>query len=340
MASLLAKQGKEVHVYEDHDCIGEPVQCTGIISHELKNILPISKKYLVNKISQAKIYSPNGKFVHVRFKEPDYIVNRTKFDSYLGERAMKAGATYHFNHRYKGNEGKKMKVNDTTIKTDMLIGADGPFSRVAKSNGMWCNRQIVTGNQFTLKVSCDPKLVEFWVGIGMFGWLVPENDRVARVGIVSYDNPALYLKKLLSMRCPKYKLISKEPGAIPLYNPKQILQKDFVSLIGDAATQVKATSFGGIVHHLKAGEVFAKGPENYQKNCRREVGRDLYLSLLMRRAMDKFSPEEYNELIEYFQKPRLKTVLETKSRDYPTKFALELLLKEPRLLKYGWKALF
>ena len=225
-----------------------------------------------------------------------------------------------------------MKINDTIIETDMLVGADGPFSRVAKANDMWCDRKFVTGNQVTAEVECDPTLVEFWVGIGLFGWLVPENEHVARIGIVSYNNPAEDLQRLLNMRCPNPKILSKEPGAIPVYNPKQILQKDHVYLIGDAATQVKATSFGGIIHGMKAAEVLAQDPTQYQKNCRKEVGKDLRLSLLMRNAMDKFSEKDYNELVAFFNKEKLKTVLETKSRDYPSKFLFDLLRAEPRLL--------
>ncbi len=340
LAYLLAKKNHTVHVYEDHKVIGAPIQCTGIITPELEKIIPLKKSFLTNKINQAKIYSPNGNSLHVRFAKEDFIVNRTKFDSHLADMARKAGAEYHLGKRFHENQGKKMKIGEEFIQTDILVGADGPFSRVAKSNNMWCDRKFVTGNQFTVEVDCEPKLVEFWLGIGLFGWLVPENESVARVGIVSYDQPDLYLQKLIDKRCPGAKILSKEPGAIPIYNPKQTLQKDFVYLIGDAATQVKATSYGGIVHGMKAAEVLSRDIKHYQKNCRREVGKDLYLSLLIRKAMDRFSEKNYNELVALFSQEKLKQVLETKSRDYPTKFILDLLVAEPRLLKFGKKLLF
>ncbi len=340
LAYLLAKQNQDVHVYEDHKVIGAPIQCTGIITPELEKIIPIQKSFLTNTINQAKIYSPNGNSLHVTFAKEDIIVNRTKFDAHLGEMAEKAGAKYYLGNRFHENQGKKMKIGEQFIKTDILVGADGPFSRVAKSNDMWCDRKFVIGNQFTLEVDCDPKLVEFWLGIGLFGWLVPENESVARVGIVSYDQPDKYLQKLIDRRCHGAKILSKEPGAIPVYNPKQTLQKDFVYLIGDAATQVKSTSYGGIVHGMKAAQVLARDMENYQKNCRKEVGKDLYLSLLLRKGMDRFSEEDYNELVQMFTQDKLKKVLETKSRDYPTQFILDLLVAQPKLLKFGRKLLF
>ena len=340
LAFLLAKQSHDVHVYEDHKVIGTPVQCTGIITPELEKIIPVKKSFLTNKINQAQIYAPNGSSLHVRFKKDDIIVDRTLFDSHLASLAEKAGAQYHLGQRFIENKGKKMKIGEKFIETDILIGADGPFSRVAKTNGMWCDRKFVTGNQVTVEVDCEPKLVEFWLGIGLFGWLVPENDSVARVGIISYDQPDIYLKKLLDKRCPSAKVLHREPGAIPIYNPKQILQKDFVYLIGDAATQVKATSYGGIVHGMKAAQILARDMQHYQKNCRKEVGRDLYLSLLIRKAMDRFSEKDYNALVELFTQEKLKRVLETKSRDYPTKFLLDLILVEPRLLAFTRKFLF
>ncbi len=67
LAYLLSKKGEEVNVYEEHKDIGQPVQCTGIISHELKNILPVKKEFLVNTVDKAKIYSPDGNSMLVKF---------------------------------------------------------------------------------------------------------------------------------------------------------------------------------------------------------------------------------------------------------------------------------
>ena len=337
IAYLLAKKGNEVNVYEEHLKIGSPVQCTGIVTSEIEKIISIKKEFLVNKINQAIIYSPDGNSIQFKFNKPDLIISREKFDQYLADRAMKAGAKYHLGSRYLGNDGKKLKINDKIVATDYLIGADGPFSRVARSNGMYEGRKFVYGDQFTVKTKCEKSLVEFWLGYGMFSWLVPEDEYTARVGVVAYQHPDKHLKKLMDKRCPKTKILSREPGAIPLYNPKQVIQKNNVYLVGDAATQVKATSFGGLVHGLEAAEILAKDMKNYQKNCRKKVGRELYLSLLIRRALDNFKEEDYNQLVRMFNKNKLKKVLETKSRDYPTRFIVDLLVAEPRLLKFVTK---
>jgi digeranylgeranylglycerophospholipid reductase len=340
-AYLLAKQGKDVQVFEDHAVIGSPIQCTGILTHEIEKHLPMKGDFVVNKVNSVKIYAPNGKHAtHVKFKKPDYIVCRTKFDQYIARLAQEQGAKYYLKHRYKSNQSQKIKVNDKILPTDLIIGADGPHSSVAKNNNMYGNRKFCIGNQVVVKTKCDPQKMEVWVGHGMFSWFVPESDTHARVGLCSYDKPEEHLKKLLKTRCPDAPIVAKQPGHIPIYNPKQILQKNNVFLIGDAATQVKATTYGGIVLGMKAAKVLAKDNTKYQKNFKKEVGRDLYLSLLMRKILDKFSIEEFNELVQIFSQDKLRNILETKSRDYPTKFVLELLIKEPRLLKYSKKLLF
>ena len=39
LGGLLAKNGKEVKIYEEHDSIGKPLHCTGIITEELGKIV-------------------------------------------------------------------------------------------------------------------------------------------------------------------------------------------------------------------------------------------------------------------------------------------------------------
>ncbi|MBS3162353.1 NAD(P)/FAD-dependent oxidoreductase [Candidatus Woesearchaeota archaeon] len=337
LAYLLAKKNYEVQVFEEHKEIGSPVQCTGIITHELQDFVPVDKSFLINKINRAKIYSPNGNSILVKFKKSDFVIDRIKFDQYLAELAKSHGAKYHLGSKYESNDDKQIIVNGVRIKTDKIIGADGPFSKVAKNNGLWCDRKFVTGHQFTVKTKCEKDLVEFWLGIGMFGWLVPVDENTARIGVVAHKNPTTHLNKLISKRCPNAKIISQETGLIPIFNPKQILQRGNVSIVGDAATQVKATSFGGIIHGLKAAKLLSENYTKYPELCKKQVNRDLYVSLLIRRALDKFSAKDYNDLIVLCSNPKVKKILETKSRDYPTKFAFGIILAQPRLLKFLFK---
>ena len=99
LASKLAKNGLNVDVYEDHKKIGIPVACTGILTNYLKDLIKIDDNWIVNKINQTEVYSPDGNFVSIKLKK-NYVVDRTLFDSSLAEIAESNGANYHKGFRF------------------------------------------------------------------------------------------------------------------------------------------------------------------------------------------------------------------------------------------------
>jgi len=339
LAYQLAKQGKEVRVIEEHKEVGKPVQCTGIVTSEFAKIIKLDESFVVNKVSRAKIFSPNKNFIEVKLKNKNLILDRTKLDFFLHNLAKNEGVEYILGKRFNGNEGKKLKIGDEVLETDYLIGADGPMSTVARSNGLYDDRKFVVGSQVRVNGEFEKDLVEFYLGVGSFGWVVPESEKIARIGVVAYKNPQEHLQKLLDLT-KQDDIIDRQGGFIPLYNPKQVLQKDNILLVGDAATQVKGTTFGGLVPGLMASEVLAKDIDNYGKNVKKKLNKDLYLNLMIRKVMDRFTEKDYNDLLKMFMKDRVKKVIEETDRDFPSKFLLKLLMKEPRLLKFSKKLLY
>jgi digeranylgeranylglycerophospholipid reductase len=340
LAYLFSKQGKEVRVIEEHKEIGKPVQCAGIVTSEFEKIVKPTNKFLINKIKRAKIYSTKKNFIEMKLQKENLIIDRTKLDFYLHEMAQSNGAKYFLGERFEGNTKNKVKIGSNVLESDYIVGADGPFSTVAKHNDLLCNRKFVVGSQIRAKIECEKDLVEFYPGIGCFGWVIPENEEVARVGVVSYSKPNNDLNKLIDMRCKNCKVIDRQGGFIPIYNPKQVLKRGSVLLIGDAATQVKSTSFGGLVPGMIAANVMSKDINKYGSNARKRLHKDLYVGLLMRKIMDRFNEKEFDDFIKLFGKERLKRVLEDNDRDFPTKFMFKLALAEPRLLKYVKKLVF
>jgi digeranylgeranylglycerophospholipid reductase len=336
VSSLLAKKNFDVTVFEEHKSVGSPVQCTGIVTSELKNVVKVEKSCIVNEVKRVKINSPNKNSIDVKLGKKNLILCREKFDKSLYQRALDQGVKFKFNSKYKSGN-KRILVGKESVHVDHLVGCDGPNSSVAKENGMFGNRKFVVGSQVRAKVKCEDDLVEFWLGVGEFGWLVPEGDGTARIGVVAYKRPNAHLNTLLKGLDRKYKVLEKQGGLIPLYNPKQVLQKNNVSLVGDSATQVKATTFGGLVPGMMAAKLFVEDRKKYSENVKKELHRDLQLNLMIRKVMDKFSPKDYDELLRLFSRDKVKDVIETHDRDFPSKFLLKLLLREPRLLKFGHK---
>ncbi len=357
-AYLLARAGHDVSVFEEHKTIGEPVACTGVVTGDLMaERLQIPKKLIVNKIAKARIFAPNGRNIEVGLKN-DIIIDRAGFDMHIAGLAKKAGARFFLGHLFEKAErslnGKvaatikdKGKGNAIIVESDYLIGADGPASRVAKSSGLYAKRSFYAGIQVTIPLRHD-NIIDFYPSRNGIAWVVPENEETARVGIAAKKGANSYFREFLtSMLWQGFgkKIIGWQAGPIPLYNPFARTQSrdGRIILVGDAAAMVKASTLGGINQSLIAAEAAAEAigtGKDYQKIWKMKMGMDLYLSLIMRKAMERFSTNDYNKLIKIFAKEKNKQILEKFDRDEPSRFALRLLMNEPSLLLLARKAIF
>ena len=339
-AYLLAKAGKPTQIFEEHNKIGEPVQCTGIVSSSIKDILEIKKDVIINKIDKVKIFSPNNKFIELKLKNKNLVLDRKKFDNYLADLAVEQGAKIFLNYKFLDHKDNKIKLkceneNEILSKTNYLVGADGPLSKVAKSCNLFGKRRFMTGFQVRVKLK-NQNYVEFYPFIKNFAWIVPENDEVVRLGVASYSNVKEYFNYFLKLkRINRKNIIEKQAGLIPIYNPKIKTQKDNIFLVGDAAAQVKATTGGGIIQGLIGAECLAEAVINnkdYEKILKKRLTKELWLHLKIRQTLDKFKENDWNLLIYLFNKEKNRKILEGFDRDNLSKFFFKLLLKEPGLL--------
>ncbi|MEK6932752.1 MAG: NAD(P)/FAD-dependent oxidoreductase [Nanoarchaeota archaeon] len=338
LASMLAKDGKEVSLIEEHPEVGNPVQCTGILSSSSDALnVKIPEKLIVNKIKRVQLISPNQNSLTFNLKEPDLILDRKEFDKYLAEEAVKNGAKLLLQHRfvdYKENKLQLRHKGEITVKNfDALIGSDGPSSQVAKASNLYGNRRFWIARQCRAKIKCEKDLfkVHFNKDISpdFFGWVVPENDEVARIGIGAEKNSEHYFKKYLEMLNVK-EIIDYQAGLIPIYDPKPKRINKNVYLIGDAALQVKALSGGGIIKGMLAAEELYNSLTNnldYEMLWRKRMGMDLLLSLKMRNFLNKLSNKDYDSLVESFNENALTEF----NREFPKKSLIKVILKNPKL---------
>lgn len=342
LAYLLAKSGKEVSVFEEHSEIGKPVHCTGLITSSIEKLIPLKKELILNTITKVKVFSPNNSYLELNIL-PNYIIDRAKFDRYIAKLALSAGAKYFFNHQF--IDYKKPYIifkNRKAVKTNIIVGADGPVSKVAKSSGLYKNRKFVVGLQVRAKFKTKKDTIEFYLAKNYFGWIVPESNTIAKIGIVTSINPNLTFKDFMKKKAPKAEIIEHQSRLIPVYDSKIQTHKDSVYLVGDAATMVKATTYGGIIQGMIASEALANSllhNLDYERAWRKKLSKELYFHLIIRRTMDNFSEEDYNELLKLVQKKEIKKILQEHNRDDFSSFAFKLLIAEPKLLKFGFKIL-
>lgn len=260
-AELLARNGKNVLLIEEHEKIGLPCKCTGLVSWRAPEILKnLPKRLVVNKLERGKFYAPDGTNFVLKSKKTAYVLDRTGLDKFLFEQAVKAGAetkTEHFETFQYNNEYVKVKTIKGVYKTKILIGADGANSTVAKEANLPTPKNIYIGLQTTARGNFE-QFAELWFGKkvapNFFAWLVPENEEIARIGVGASISPKAYYEKFLQARLGRNG-IKPDVAGVMRFGVMKDTVADRVVLVGDAASMVKPLSGGGITYGLFGAQI-------------------------------------------------------------------------------------
>lgn len=339
-AYFLAKKGFEVHLFEEHPKAGLPVQCTGIVTKQLFKYIPKSKEFVINNFNKVQVIAPDNSYAEIPLEE--YLLDRTKLDNYILNKALDAGAQVHFNHKFLEFKNNKaiLKTKDRRISNhaNYFIGADGPNSKVAKESGLYHKRQFLIGMQARVRGHFSKNTFTTFFGNRIapkfFAWVVPESSTLARVGLATKKHTNHYFQYLLGAL--NFQPIEYQGGLIPIYNHKQKLKKDNIFLIGDAATLTKATTGGGLVTGLESARILAKCIAK-NKNYNREIKKlkfNLQIHKKLRNSLNNFKDTDYTKLIKLMQKKKIQNILKKENRDFPLQVLCKLTLAEPKLLSF------
>ncbi|HLC33322.1 MAG TPA: geranylgeranyl reductase family protein [Candidatus Nanoarchaeia archaeon] len=339
-AKALAQAGFSVDVFEEHVKIGSPIQCTGIVTSALFEFVEKNNEYITNELKGVRIIAPSGKTLEVPLHE--WVICREKFDSFLARKAQEHGARYHTSHKFKEIKENKavFQSNNKLIEKefDILIGADGPFSAVGRSAGLIKDRKYYIGSQATITGKFDPEWFLTFFGNcapGFFAWAVPEGPNRARVGVATKKKVYDYFE-LLRKRFDG-EIVERQAGPIPIYDGAKNVQKDNIYLVGDAAGVCKNTTGGGIITGMWSAKILADSllkNKDYSKALN-PLRRELWIHEKIRNALDQFTEKDYEQLVEFMSKPKVKRILETHPREYPSRFMLNLLFAQPKFLAFA-----
>lgn len=350
-AWTLARLGGEVAVLEEHKEIGLPSHCAGHVSlNGLKRLgLRLPQKIFENKIRGAVFYSPSCLEFRIRCSSPvTYVLNRELFDKHLAELAMKAGVQYFTGLRVNSLvlksgviagvsfSGKEVKE---TMASSVVIDAEGCSSVLLRKVGFQTLDRSMVVKAIQAEVNhvddTDADMVEVYVGEkyapGFFAWVIPKKNGSAKVGLATKaGDPREYLRRFMhkhpvaskKLRKSKITHLSMHPislgGAIPKTYANGLL------VVGDAASQVKPTTGGGIIFGLLcariAGEVAYEAIESkifsdkflsrYQLQWRKLIGFDLTVMLKLRKMLDRLSDDEMDKIINLCTKLGINKILE------------------------------
>jgi digeranylgeranylglycerophospholipid reductase len=347
-AYTAAKLGAEVLVCEEHEEIGVPKHCAGHlnISSLMRLGLRIPRGAVENEIRGAVFYSPSGKDFVLRCRAPvTYVVNRELFDKHLFDLAVKSGVQYRLKSRVRSllfDSGSVKGValkGEESVEANVVIDAEGCSSKLLKKTGLHGLKgsMMVRGIQAEVDgvEDVDEDMVEMYLGNkiapGFFAWIIPRNDGSAKVGLATATgNPHQYLRRFMekhpvaSQKLKKSRTINISLHPIPLAGPIPKTYSDGFLVVGDAASQVKPTTGGGVIFGLTcsraAGEVAYEAVKrqdfseaflsSYQFRWKRLVGFDLATMLRMRRMLDSMSDSRIDGMIDLCRRLGVDSVLE------------------------------
>ncbi len=351
-AYLFAQQGHTVEVFENHPRVGAPIQCTGILTAEFDKLNIPKDSFLVNTITDIEVFSPYNK-THVTQK--DYIVCRDKFDNYFADLAKGKGVTIHTSHSFtklkqtaqelSTTDKPTLIIKDTknnqekSITPDIVIAADGPLSPTAKAYEFYYKkRENYYGVQATVHGKFDPNTILTYFGNdvcpGLFAWVTPESNTTARIGLATKKDARKYFDKFMQQH--NFTASQMQAGTIPVYHPKQKLQYKNCYLVGDASGYVKATTLGGLVPALQQAQILVDSilnDKNYKTQLK-PITRQMKLHRKIHLTFNKFSDKDWDKLVSYVNKPKVRTVFETYTRDNPIPLVTHALFAEPRFLGF------
>jgi flavin-dependent dehydrogenase len=200
-----------------------------------------------------------------------------------------------------------LSTSGGSIGTKVVVGADGAASSTAAAYQFPVIKRFVYcyETEITNANVAHPDLVEVFFDNsmlpGFFGWIVPVDERTARVGL-GVNNPSQLTKSRHDFFLKKELVPYSSGDTIRDFNasiPARVrtaTQKGNVILIGDAAGQTKSTTGGGLVFGSlcakEAGESIAgyisDGKElDYERRWRSKYGFPLSMHRNLRRIVDK-----------------------------------------------------
>ena len=331
LAYELAKSNIKVCLIDKKKVIGLPLQCAGIVNKRIVDYNHIPDELILNKVKGAHLHTKNHSLTVSKDDYQALIIDRVAYDQYLYERAIENGVDSYLSSKaisiddLEGEVTFQNDSNEKTIKSKVIVGADGPLSMVSSHIGNDFNH--FCASQYLIRVDeiDDMSFVDLYAYGDLFPgfiWSIPAYKNILRVGLFSnhsYKEQREILDNFLrkEFKYSNYEVIERYKGKIPIYNRQMKLYKNRALLIGDAASQVKPTTGGGLLIGFEAvqmakesiincldsqgfddddKEILQNAFENYQKDFEKRFLNEFNIQFKVQKTLSTLSDDD----LDYF----------------------------------------
>lgn len=284
LAYLLTQHGLSVRVIEKA-IIPRYKTCGGGLTFKAIQNLPfdVNPTYEVKAAGGIIAYA-GCEMIRLELERPiAWLIMRDQFDHYLVQQTVQAGAVFSDGLTVKGYEtgGAGIKVHTTkgSLKSYLLVGADGVNSVVSRSAGLLTHRKMGIAIEAELAVP-DSVLQEqgayatfdFGALAYGYGWILPKRDHLsvgvyhARPGKAANIKQDLQNYIKMNPALNENKPISIRGHHIPLGGQKQRLNNGRVILVGDAANLADPWLGEGLYYAIKSSNIAANVIVEYFEN--------------------------------------------------------------------------
>lgn len=259
--------GLHVLVVERREQVGSPVRCAEYIPALLLGEVNMGREFVVQSVRSMRTILPGGEIVETR--APGYTIRRDLFDQILARRAEEAGAEIWLSSSAVAKSDDIVEVRRTNgiarVKAGIIIGADGPHSRVGRWIGS-VNRNLIPAIQVSVELTSPMQCTEVYFDreiYGGYGWLFPKGDRAnAGIGRKEKDgNPYSlrecldrFLRRMRKEEKIKAGISGNVAGWIPAERPR-VVTKGNILLAGDAAGHTHPITGAGVAQAVICGEM-------------------------------------------------------------------------------------
>lgn len=292
-ARVAAERGLKVLLIDKKQELGAPIQCSGAVSsHALGDVgIHPDDEFVSIPIHGFKVYDVSGKTTTLDYRELKrdeyggsalgYVVDRRRFDRYLMTLAERAGVDVRLKTEALGYSALTQEAvevhlkhfgQNETVRTRIIVGADGLQSRVGKWAGLRTHiklSELASCLQLVVDGVETEGLLEIITGHewapGGYGWIFPKGHGYAEVGLgvirTLTDQDARWhldrflQKSFLADRLKHARTLEVQGGGVPLAAPLKTQYADHVILVGDAARHVNPITGGGIHTALRCGKI-------------------------------------------------------------------------------------